>query len=97
MNTKPENKQTNIQQPINTIDVFELAGIFWRHWKIIVTFSIIGLIVGIAVARYTRDSFENKTMLQLDTKSKSGKAVADIGDLFDAQSPAVAEIHLIKS
>ena len=87
----------NPQQPINTIDVFELLGIFLRHWKIVVTFSIIGLIVGIAVARYTRDSFENKTMLQLDTKSKSGKAVADIGDLFDAQSPAVAEIHLIKS
>lgn len=97
MNTKPENKQTNTQQPINTIDVFELVGIFWRHWKIIVTFSIIGLIVGIAVARYTRDSFENKTMLQLDTKSKSSKALADIGDLFDAQSPAIAEIHLIKS
>jgi len=101
--TTPNNKQmnqvsaVNPQQPINTIDVFELAGIFWRHWKIIVTFSIIGLIVGIAVARYTRDSFENKTMLQLDTKSKSSKALADIGDLFDAQSPAVAEIHLIKS
>ena len=97
MNTKLENKQTNIQQPINTIDVFELLGIFLRHWKIVVTFSIIGLIVGVAVARYTRDSFDNKTMLQLDTKSKSGKAVSDIGDLFDVQSPAVAEIHLIKS
>ena len=87
----------NPQQPIKTIDAFELIGSILRHWKIVVTLSILGLLVGVLYSRYTRDSFENKTMLQLDTKSKSGKAVADIGDLFDVQSPAVAEIHLIKS
>ena len=36
-------------------------------------------------------------MLQLDTKSKSSKAIADIGELFETQSPAKAEILLIKS
>lgn len=78
-------------------DSFDLLDSILRHWKLVVFFSIIGLFVGVVVSRYVRDSFENKTMLQLDTKSKSGKAVSDFGDLFDAKSPAVAEIHLIKS
>ena len=78
-------------------DSFDLLDSVLRHWKLVVMLSIIGLFVGVVVSRYVRDSFENKTMLQLDTKSKSGKAVSDFGDLFDAKSPAVAEIHLIKS
>ena len=101
--TTPNNKQINqlptinpLQQ-VNSGDSFELFGSMLRHWKLVVTLSIFGLLVGILYSRYTRDIFENKTMLQLDTKSKSGKAIADIGDLFEAQSPAVAEIHLIKS
>ena len=101
--TTPNSKQVNqipamnMPQPMKTIDAFELLGSVLRHWKLVVFLSMVGILVGVLAACYTRDSFENKTMLQLDTKSKSGKALADIGDLFDAQSPAVAEIHLIKS
>ena len=101
--TTPNSKQVNqmpamnMPQPMKTIDAFELLGSVLRHWKLVVFLSMVGILVGVLAACYIRDSFENKTMLQLDTKSKSGKALADIGDLFDAQSPAVAEIHLIKS
>ena len=101
MTITPNNKQVNPQQPMfmsaKAGDSFDLLDSILRHWKLVVFFSIIGLFVGVVVSRYIRDSFENKTMLQLDTKSKSSKAVSDFGDLFDAKSPAVAEIHLIKS
>lgn len=96
-----DNKQVNPQQPMfmpfKTGDSFDLLDNLLRHWKMVALFSLVGLLIGVLASRYVRDSFENKTMLQLDTKSKSGKAVSDIGDLFDVQSPAVAEIHLIKS
>ena len=96
-----DNKQVNPQQPMlmpfKTGDSFNLLDNLLRHWKMVALFSLVGLLIGGLTSRYVRDSFENKTMLQLDTKSKSGKAVSDIGDLFDVQSPAVAEIHLIKS
>ena len=101
MTVTPNNKQQNPQQPffmqVNTGDSFDLLGNILRHWKLVAVLSIVGLLAGTVASRYVRDSFDNKTMLQLDTKSKSGKAVSDFGDLFDAKSPAVAEIHLIKS
>ncbi|WP_405327025.1 polysaccharide biosynthesis tyrosine autokinase [Fibrobacter sp.] len=101
MTVTPNNKQQNPQQPFflqaNRGDSFDLLGNIFRHWKLVAVLSIVGLLAGTVASRYVRDSFDNKTMLQLDTKSKSGKAVSDFGDLFDAKSPAVAEIHLIKS
>ena len=101
MTVTPNNKQLNPQPPFfmhaNTGDSFDLLGNILHHWKLVAFLSIVGLLAGTVASRYIRDSFDNKTMLQLDTKSKSGKAVSDFGDLFDAKSPAVAEIHLIKS
>ena len=98
MTITPNNKQVNPQQPmflpVKAGDSFDLLDSILRHWKLVALFSIVGLFVGVVASRYVRDSFENKTMLQLDTKSKSGKAVSDIGDLFDAKSPAVAEIQM---
>ena len=103
MTNTPE-KQTNqvpamqgILKPSDVIDVFELFNIFRRHWLIFAVLSFLGLVAGLTYARYSRDLFQSTTMLQLDTKSKSGKAIADIGELFETQSPAKAEIHLIKS
>ena len=86
-----------IFKPSEVIDIFVLFDIFRRHWFIFAFFSIIGLIAGITYARYSRDVFQSTAILQLDTKSKSSKAIAEIGDLFESHSPALAEIHLIKS
>ncbi|SHK66593.1 polysaccharide biosynthesis tyrosine autokinase [Fibrobacter sp. UWH4] len=101
MTVTPNNNQPNTQlpffMPIKAGDSFDLFSNVLHHWKLVAFLSIVGLMAGTVFSRYVRDSFDNKTMLQLDTKSKSGKAVSDIGDLFDVQSPAVAEIHLIKS
>ena len=101
MTVTPNNNQPNTQlpffMPIKAGDSFDLFSNVLHHWKLVAFLSIVGLMAGTVFSRYVRDSFDNKTMLQLDTKSKSGKAVSDFGDLFDAKSPAVAEIHLIKS
>lgn len=104
MTNTPEQNQ-NTRQPSSEFlkpvdmaeDVLEIFSLFRRYWVIFAVFSLIGLIAGVTYARYSRDVFQSKAMLQLDTKSKSGKAIADLGDLFATQSPALAEIHLIKS
>ena len=80
-----------------TEDILGLFNLFLRHWVIFAVLSFVGMVLGITYARYSRDVFQSTAMLQLDTKSKSGKAIAEIGDLFESQSPALAEIHLIKS
>ena len=90
----PINKKKNVDDEIG---VFELLCIMRRHWFIFAILSFCGLIVGFTYARFSRNQYESTAMLQLDTKSKSSKAIADIGDLFEMQSPALAEIHLIKS
>jgi tyrosine-protein kinase Etk/Wzc len=104
-NTPDQNQNQNRQLPSSvqfkptdmTEDILGLMNLFLRHWIIFAVFSFIGLVLGVTYARYSRDVFQSSAMLQLDTKSKSGKAIAEIGDLFETQSPALAEIHLIKS
>lgn len=67
------------------------------RWKLILFVGILGLVVGMLFARYTRDQYKSSAMLQLDTKSKKGSAMADLGGLFEAASPAATEVELIKS
>jgi len=78
-------------------DVLEMFNLFRRYWYIFAILSFVGLVAGVTYGRYSRDVFQSTAMLQLDTKSKSSKAITDIGDIFATQSPALAEIHLIKS
>ena len=80
-----------------TEDLLGLLNLFRRHWRIFSFCTFVGLIAGLTYARYSRDVFQSIAMLQLDTKSKSGKAIAEMGDFFETHSPALAEIHLIKS
>lgn len=99
--TEKQINQTSVLQstnePDNEIGFFEWLSIFYRHWFIFALLSFIGLVVGATYARYSRDVFRSTAMLQLDTKSKSGKAIADIGEFFESHSPAKSEIYLIKS
>ena len=100
-NTAPDSKKTHSPGTLQPVDVTEdflnLLNIIRRYWIIIACFSIIGLLAGLTYSRYSRNLFECTTMLQLDTKSKNAKAIVDIGDLFQQQSPAKAEILLIQS
>ena len=80
-----------------TDDLLGLLTLVRRHWFALLFFSIVGLIIGLTYARYSRDVFQSTAILQLDTKSKSGKAISDFGDLFETHSPALAQVYLIKS
>jgi len=80
-----------------TDDLLGMLNLVRRHWFALLFFSIVGLIIGLTYARYSRDVFQSTAILQLDTKSKSGKAISDFGDLFETHSPALAQVYLIKS
>ena len=80
-----------------TDDILGMLNLVRRHWFALIFFSVVGLIIGLTYARYSRDVFQSTAILQLDTKSKSGKAISDFGDLFETHSPALAQVYLIKS
>lgn len=79
------------------IDLLQIAKILWvRKWYIML-FSILGLFVGVFLMRWSRDVYTSDAMLQLDAKSGKASAMVDMGSLFEQESPAEAEIRLIKS
>lgn len=96
-----ENMQSTQSQPPYTPsqnhDEAGLLDVLLSKWKLVILFAILGTMVGFVAARYARDEFQSTAMLQLDTKNKSSKAMADIGELFQSQSPAMTEINLITS
>jgi tyrosine-protein kinase Etk/Wzc len=98
VNQKQNSQCSEHSKPVDAAqDILNLLNIIRHHWIIIVSFTIVGLMAGLTYSRYSRNLFECTTMLQLDTKSKNAKAIVDIGDLFQQQSPAKAEILLIQS
>lgn len=97
-NQKQSLSSSQVLKPVSfTEDILSVLKLFKRYWVLFAIFSFIGLMVGFAYARYSRDYYECTTLLQLNARSKSGKAIAEIGDVFETHSPALAEIHLIKS
>ena len=79
------------------IDLLAIAKILWtRKWSVVL-FSFFGLCVGVFLTRWMRDVYSSDALLQLDSKSSKASAMVDMGSLFEQESPAEAEIRLIKS
>ena len=79
------------------IDLLAIAKILWtRKWSVVL-FSFLGLCVGVFLTRWMRDVYSSDALLQLDSKSSKASAMVDMGSLFEQESPAEAEIRLIKS
>lgn len=98
VNQKQNSQCSEHSKPVDAAqDILNLLNIIRHHWIIIVIFTIVGLMAGVTYSRYSRNLYESTTLLQLDTKSKSNRAIADISSLFEQQSPAKAEIFLIQS
>lgn len=78
------------------IDLFELLKVFKFEWKLLSLFMLLGLVVGVFLISWLRNEFESDVLLQIDS-SKRGSAMVEMGSLFNMDTPADAEIRLIKS
>ena len=92
------NSQVNTMKPSDDeIDILEILGILFSHWKILTLFTVVGLIAGLFFACYSRNIYKSDVMLQLDLKAGGAQAMVEMGALFDTESPAETEIRIIKS
>lgn len=79
-------------------DNTSLFSILWHHKFSLAIFTILGAIVGLTFAFWTRPQFNSDILLQIDPKgNKASKAMGEMGALLETTSPAEAEIKLIKS
>mgnify|MGYP003433817648 FL=1 len=79
------------------IDLIAIAKILWAKKWIVLAFTFVGLLVGFFLMRWMRDVYSSDALLQLDVSSSKTSAMVDIGSIFEQESPAEAEIRLIKS
>lgn len=92
-NTK---KNSAVEQD-DEIDLIAIAKILWAKKWIVLAFTFVGLLVGFFLMRWMRDVYSSDALLQLDVSSSKTSAMVDIGSIFEQESPAEAEIRLIKS
>src|SRR5574344_1241250 len=86
------------QDDDDSIDILSVVMALLRRWPFLVASAILGVGVGLLAASWPRDSYTSDILLQVDEEgSNAGLAVGEMGELLDMQSPAEAEIALIKS
>lgn len=78
------------------IDLLEILTVLREHWKLLFSFTFLGLCVGVFLISWVREQYSSDVLLHIDSKNK-GSAVVEMGALFDVESPAETEIRLIKS
>lgn len=89
-------KKSAVEQD-DEIDLIAIAKILWAKKWIVLAFTFVGLLVGFFLMRWMRDVYSSDALLQLDVSSSKTSAMVDIGSIFEQESPAEAEIRLIKS
>lgn len=89
-------KNSAVEQD-DEIDLIAIAKIIWAKKWIVLAFTFVGLLVGFFLMRWMRDVYSSDALLQLDVSSSKTSAMVDIGSIFEQESPAEAEIRLIKS
>ena len=94
----------NLSNPVSKensddIDVMALLFAILRGWKIIILFTILGLIAGVLYGRYVNPTFKSDALIQIEENSKGVAALgADISELIGSEvSKAEAEAELIRS
>ena len=81
------------------IDLLALVLVVLRGWKVIVFFTLLGLLIAVLYSRYENPTFKSTALIQITEKSKGISALGtNISDLVgDDVSKADAEAELIKS
>lgn len=91
---------TGIQsvKPKESLTLVEAVGTLWKQRWLLLMFVLVGAAVGLFLGNWLRPQYSSDALLKLDIKAnKSSKSVDVLDLLFDAPSPADAEIEMIKS
>ncbi len=80
------------------IDVLELIQLFFSHKTLILTVTILGLFLGIAIAYLAPPVYKADALIQLEEKSSGSMALSsDLSGLFADTPQSVAEIEILQS
>lgn len=100
MNTDSKNLSSAASKEDNDeIDLMALLFAILRGWKVILFFTVLGLVIGILYSRYVNPTFKSDALIQIEENSKGVAALgADISELIGSEvSKAQAEAELIRS
>jgi len=100
MNTDSKNfSNTASKEDNDEIDLIALLFAILRGWKVIVFFTVLGLVVGILYSRYVNPTFKSDALIQVEDSSQGVPALGnDISSLIGADaSKAQTEAELIRS
>lgn len=100
MNTQSNNlSQPTVDRTNDDTDLLAAFLVLLRNWKIIITFLLLGLVLGFLYTRYVNPTFKSDALVQIDnaTQGVSGLG-ANISELVGPEvSPAQTEAQIIKS
>ncbi len=98
--TDSQKLSTSVSDRANKeIDLSSLLGSLLRGWKILLFFTLLGLIAGIIYTRYVNPTFQSDALIQIDANPQSVSALGEnISNLVGAgTSQSQEEVELIKS
>lgn len=98
-NSEAPSKSLNQENNNDDINLVALLWVLARGWKIIITLSILGLLLGFIYSRYVQPTYKTDALIQIDEQSNGLSALgANISELVGSEaSPAETERELIKS
>lgn len=100
MNTDSQKLSTSVSDRANKeIDLSSLLGSLLRGWKILLFFTLLGLIAGIIYTRYVNPTFQSDALIQIDASPQGVSALGEnISNLVGpGTSQSQEEVELIKS
>lgn len=100
IDSKNLSADTNTQVQVNNdMDLIALFRMFLRGWKIILSFALLGVLLGLLYGRYLNPTFKSDALIQISDNSSGVSGLgSNISDLIGAEtSKAQAEAELIKS
>src|SRR5690554_1791691 len=95
---------TQVSPSVNTaqhdddeIDLVRLVGQLIENKWLIIAFTAVFALAGVAYALLATPIYKADALLQVEKKSSGMPALGDMGDLFAGESDAATEIQIIKS
>lgn len=98
LNENGNKAKPQVQAPASSLSVFDVVRVLWNGKWVMILFALLGAAVGFYKANWEIPMFTSDALIQINTKG--GQPTAAIGattGLLEVQSPANAEMMLIKS
>lgn len=94
MNTDSNNLSNSASKNDNDeIDLMALLFVLLRGWKVVLFFTLLGLVIGVLYSRLLNPVFESQALIEVREKQPKGLSGLDVGNITDLISPGGSSIQ----